>query len=156
MDLRWILTFVQGAVCSAPGSKVCTSRWPMPVSVNSTAPPVPSIFSPNTTAAGEDGIHRRGRHSKRQPSWLPVTSPDFAAAGEDGIHRNGRHPERQPSRLPIASPDFAAVLEDGIQKNGWHPQGVPFSSPAPPAHRRGAFCSVCGHRSQTGCPCVAG
>jgi hypothetical protein len=105
----------------------------------------------------EDGIHRNERHPERQPSWLPVASPDFAAAGEDGIHRNGRHPERQPSRLPVASPDSAAAGEDGIHRHGWHPRGVPMlSSPAPPAHRPGAFCSVCGHRLRTGCRCVAG
>ncbi len=109
MDRRWILALVQVAVCSAPGSKFCTNRWPMPASVNSTAPPLPSIFSPNTTAAGEDGIHRRGRHPEPQPSWLPVASPDFAIPLEDGIHRNGWHPERQPSWLPVTSPDFAAV-----------------------------------------------
>jgi hypothetical protein len=48
-------------------------------------------------------------------------------------------------------------LEDGIHRNGWHPRGVPMiNSPAPQAHRPGAFCNVCGLRPRKGCRCAAG
>jgi len=52
----------------------------MPAYVNLTAPPLPSICSPNTAAAGEDGIHRRGWHPERQPARLPVLSTNTVDA----------------------------------------------------------------------------
>jgi hypothetical protein len=171
MDRRWILTLVQWAVCSAPGSKACTNRLPMPASVSLTAPHLSSICSPNTTAAGEDGIHRRGWHPRAATRAVARCVSEHLGCLEAGIHRHGRHPERQPSRLPVASPNTSVAWRmEFIETEGtregcrWragsmkgHPRGVPvINSPAPPAHRPGAFCSVCGHRPQRGCRYAAG
>jgi hypothetical protein len=81
-------------------------------------------------------------------------------------HHGGRGRWNSPTRMASRAATLVVAryvsehrrcLEDGIQKNGRHPQGVPMlSSPAPPAHRPGAFCSVCAHRLRTGCRCVAG